>query len=59
MLLFARSIGTVAIAAFLASTSFEVYFFCGAAGLAFAFTIIPFVVLLNTGVRENLVTHTP
>jgi O-antigen/teichoic acid export membrane protein len=59
MLLFARSIGTVAIAAFLASTSFEVYFFCGAAGLAFAFTIIPFVVLLNTGVREKLVTHTP
>jgi O-antigen/teichoic acid export membrane protein len=59
LLLFARSIGTVSVAAFLASTGFEVYFFCGAAGLSFALTIIPFVVLLSSGVREKLVTHTP
>jgi hypothetical protein len=58
LLLFARSIGTVTVAAFLACNGFEVNFFCAAAGLAFALTIIPFVVLLNSGVREKLVTHT-
>jgi len=58
LLLFARSIGTVTVAAFLACNGFEVNFFCAAAGLAFGLTIIPFVVLLNSGVREKLVTHT-
>jgi O-antigen/teichoic acid export membrane protein len=59
LLLFARSIGTVTVAACLARTGFEVNFFSAAAGLAFALTIIPFVVLLSSGVREKLVTHTP